>query len=413
MNREVHAAWAPRHAHHVGTDEFFSDPYPTWSELHAAGGIGFHAGEHTWLVSRYDDAVAILKDPRLSKCTGAGDPSPLSSAMLFQDPPAHGRLRSAVSDWFTAARVRSMESRIAEVADRLIDQVAMARHADFMSAFAVPLPIGVVAGIIGVPQGDLDSLHRWSRALSQTGGDVDAQRRSHGAALEGMAACFETLIDRRASAPEDDLVSALLADRPSGDRLSRREIVGTCMLLLIAGHETTVNLLGNGMAALLQHPDQYARLRTDRSLLPSAIEEMLRFESPVQRSTYRVAREPIEIRGRTIHPGQAVAALIGAANRDPSVFPDPHRFDIARSPNRHIAFGSGVHACLGAMLARTEARIAFERLFDRLGEMRAAAPRRSGLIGRVMDSVAPPARGPLRWQRSTMVRGLEALDVQW
>lgn len=413
MNSIARPAWAARQAPPIGTAAFFSDPHATWAELHADGGIGFCAVDNTWLVARYDDVVAVLKDSRLSKQTGANDPSPLSSSMLFQDAPEHARLRNAVSEWFTAARVRGMEQRIAAIAERLIDRMAQARRADFMAGFAIPLPVAVIAELLGVPESDWDAMHGWSRPLSQTGGDQDANQQAKAAAIQAMAGYFESLIGRRAAAPGDDLVSALVAAHRAHGSLSHREILGTCMLLLIAGHETTVNLLGNGLATLLEHPDQYARLRAEPALLPAAIEEMLRYESPVQRSTFRFATEPLEIRGGVIGRGQAVAAILGAANRDPDVFPDPHRFDIARSPNRHVAFGVGMHACLGAMLARTEARVGFARLFDRLGEMRLAAPRRQGFVGHVAAWLGRPAPPALRWQQSTMVRGLESLPVEW
>lgn len=413
MNAIAPPTWAPRRAPPVGTQPFFSDPHATWAELRADGGIGYCAADNTWLVARYDDVAAVLKDARLSKQTGASDPSPLSGSMLFQDAADHARLRNAVSEWFTAARVRGMEQRIAAIADRLIDRMATGRQVDFMAAFAVPLPVAVIADLLGVPESDWDIMHGWSRPLSQTGGDQQANQRSKAVAIQAMAEYFESLMARRAVAPGDDLVSTLVAAHRTDGGLSHREILGTCMLLLIAGHETTVNLLGNGLAALLGHPDQYARLRAEPSLLPSAIEEMLRYESPVQRGTFRHATEPLEIRGRTIGRGEMVAALIGAANRDPDVFPDPDRFDIARSPNRHLAFGVGMHACLGAMLARAEARIGFGRLFDRLGEIRLAASRGRSLAGYVATWFGRPKPPSLRWQQSTMVRGLEALHVEW
>lgn len=412
MNSSSSPAWAPRVAPPIGTAAFFSNPHPTWAELLADGGVGYSATERTWLVARYDDAVSVLKDARLSKQTGSNDPSPLSSSMLFQDPPAQARLRAAVQGWFTAARVREMESRIAEITDQLIDRMSQFREADFMAAFAVRLPLAVVADLLGVPEADWETLHGWSRTLSRTG-ETPEFRQAQGAAIQGMSAYFESLIDRRSDGSGTDLVSMLLAGQRAPEGLSRREILGTCMLLLIAGHETTVNLLGNGLAILLEHPEQYALLRADPTLLPSAIEEILRYESPVQRGTFRFAAEPIEIRGHTIARGEAVAVVIGAANRDPLVFPDPHRFDMFRSPNRHIAFGIGPHACLGAHLARAEARIGFTRLFDRLGEMRLAASPQGGLGNRIVRWLVRPSPTPLRWQQSTMVRGLDTLVVRW
>ncbi len=210
--------------------------------------------------------------------------------------------------------------------------------------------------------------------------------------MAALIGYFQDLIRRRRAARAPDLISGLIDARDTQDRLTEDELLGTCILLLIAGHETTVNLLGNGLLALLQHREQFERLRQQPELIPCAVEEMLRFHSPVQRATFRAATEVIEIAGRRIEPGQQVSAVIGAANRDPAQFPDPDRFDVGREPNRHLAFGLGGHFCLGAPLARTEARIAFTRLLAQLPELR-------------LVDVEP------EWNRNTLLRGLCSLRV--
>lgn len=396
---------------------FLADPYPTYARLRERPGPTHSEAERTWLVARHDQATIVLKDPRFSKALPPEDPSPLSNSMLFRDPPDHRRLREAVGGAFTPRRIRSLTERIAAVADRLIDSFAGRRRIDFITEFAMPLPVSLIAGMLGVPDGHAQRMCDWTRALVRAGSSVGndpALMTEAGAAVAAMSAFFaERVADERAR-PGDTLLAELIAATPGGRPLGPEELLGTCLLLMIAGHETTVNLLGNGLWLLLTHPGQLEPLRREPGLMASAIEEMLRYESPVQRGTYRRTIEPVEIGGTVIPAGERVAALIGAANRDPAVFADPELFDIRRNPNPHLAFGHGIHYCLGAALARDEAAIAFSKLFTRLPGLRLATEPPAGpawlrwLRGPQAGKPATPS-----WIPSTMVRGMHALPVEW
>jgi cytochrome P450 len=330
--------------------EFLADPYPTYRRLreHRApvylsldsptGGM--------WLVTRYEDVAAVLREPLISKDLSRLGPSapsmPLEATMLFRDPPDHSRMRSLANQAFTPKRVKDLEARIEGIANTLIDQVESQGSMDLIADFAMPLPIIVIAEMLGVPAGDRDTFRAWSNDLI-TGSDMvrgtDDRRRRQGEAVMALMGYFGRLIAERREQPRGDIISALIEAQAEGTRMTEEELLGTCILLLVAGHETTVNLFGNGLLALLRHPDQLALLQRQPELLPSAVEEMLRYESPVQRGTFRVAIGPVEIGGTTLGPGDHVSAVLGAANRDPDQFPDPDRFDITRSPNRHLAFG--------------------------------------------------------------------------
>lgn len=383
--------------------EFLADPYATYRALRAAGAPHWfaHGGptKGMWLITRYQDVAFILKEAPTSKDAARLRPpeqlTPFDYNLLGRDPPDHTRLRSLASQAFTPGRVRELEPRIEQIVDELIARAKAQGGLEFMADFALPLPVIVIAELLGVPPDERDTFHVWSNQMV-TG--VDATRSSAASTQQSEAAgralgqYFADLVRRRRAQPRDDLISALLQARDAQDRLSENELLAMCMLLLIAGHETTVNLLGNGLWTLLNHPDQLARLRSQPDLLPSAIEEMLRFESPVQRATFRITTDTLEIGGVTLEKGQQVSAVIGAANRDPEQFPDPDTFDIARQPNRHLAFGLGIHFCLGAPLARTEARIGFARLLAQLPDLRLAK--------------AEPD-----WNANTFFRGLRTLPV--
>lgn len=399
---------------------FFADPYPTYRRLLSRPGPTWSEAERTWLVARHDQATVVLKDPRFSKALPPEDASPLSNTMLFRDPPDHRRLRETVGAAFTPRRIRSLTERIGTVADRLIDSFEGRRRVDFIAEFAMPLPVSLIAGMLGVPGGHARQMCDWTRALVRAGSVVEnepAVMQEAGAAVAAMSAFFsERIADERAR-PGDTLLAELIAATPGGRPLTAEELLGTCMLIMIAGHETTVNLLGNGLRLLLTHPGELESLRREPGLMPSAIEEMLRFESPVQRGTFRRTVEPVELGGTVIPAGERVAAIIGAANRDPAVFADPDRFDIRRQPNPHLAFGHGIHYCLGAALARDEAAVAFSKLLTRLPGLRlapAASAASAGprwlrwLRGPLADSLATPS-----WIQSTMVRGMHELPVEW
>jgi pimeloyl-[acyl-carrier protein] synthase len=324
-------------------------------------------------------------------------PQPISRDLLGSDPPDHTRLRALVNLAFTPKRIRELKPRIAQIARNLLDQARPKDQMEFMAEFAVPLPIIVIAELLGVPPTDRREFRVWSndlvRGIDAMGRNPDAAQKGQEAGL-ALANYFGKLFRQRRAQPQNDLMSALIAARDGQDTLSEEELIGMCQLLLIAGHETTVNLLGNGLLTLLRHPDQLTLLRRQPDLMESAIEEMLRFESPVQRGTTRFTIASLEIAGQTIAAGHQVSTVIGAANRDPAPFPDPDRFDITRQPNHHLAFGRGIHFCLGAPLARAEARIAFSQLLNDYLNLELAT-----------DTAD--------WNGNTFLRGLNSLPIRW
>ena len=296
--------------------------------------------------------------------------------MLFKNPPDHTRLRGLVHKAFTPRRVEQMRSQIQAITDGLLDRVQAAGRADLIAELAYPLPVTVIAAMLGVPAEDHAQFHAWSDALAHSldlTEDPEVYTRASRAAV-ALTAYLRTIIEQRRRQPQDDLLSALILAEEGGGRLSEDELYATVTLLLVAGHETTVNLIGNGVLALLRHPDQLRRLRDEPGLIRTAVEELLRYDSPVQ-ATSRVARADLEIGGHTIRAGQQVSFLLGAANHDPARFADPTRLDLSRDPNPHLAFGSGIHYCLGAPLARLEGQIAINTLVQRLPGL-ALAPER-------------------------------------
>jgi pimeloyl-[acyl-carrier protein] synthase len=387
--------------------QFLENPYPFYHQLRESAPVFWfpHHGPSggMWLVTRYEDVAELLKNEHLAKdLTRIFPPEKLgqnnnNKDLLSSDPPDHTRLRALVNLAFTPKRIKDMEPRILEIINRLWDDVRHKRQMDFMADFAIPLPIIVIAELLGVPPEDRIEFRVWTNDIIR---GIDAIQRSDEIQKKGeesgqkLVEYFMDLIQKRRSQPKSDLLSALVHARDGSDRLSEEELIGMCQLLLIAGHETTVNLLGNGLLALLNHPDQFDLLKSRPVYLESAIEEMLRYDSPVQRGTVRFTLEPIEIAGKIIEAGQQVSAVLGAANRDPAQFPDPDRFDITRSPNRHLAFGRGIHFCLGAPLARTEARLAFRHILEHAPNLE------------LMDDK------PL-WSGNTFLRGLISLPVRW
>lgn len=387
----------------LASPAFLADPYPTYRRLieqtpvfwlphsNAPGGM--------WCIARYDDVTFILHHAPIFKDTSRIAPrdqlTPLDRAMLQRDPPDHTRLRRLASHAFTPRRVQSLEPRIEQMSLDLIKRIRERGVADFIADYARPLPIMVIAELLGVPFEEHDRFSAWSDQI-MTGSDSvlggeEAARKSQ-EAMASLVAYFTALIAQRRQQPRDDLISALIAARDAEDRLSEDELLGMCVLLLIAGHETTVNLIGNGLLTLLRHPEQLALLRHHPEYLTSAIEEMLRYESPVQRSTPRFAAETFEIAGQRIEQGQQISLMFGAANRDPAHFSDPDRFDITRHPNPHLGFGSGIHYCLGAPLARIEARVAFSHILEHLPAIR-------------LTTDQP------EWKPVTWLRGLRRLPV--
>lgn len=363
---------------------FVADPYPTYHRLRAEDPV-HHSPLGFWILTRYDDVAMALRDPRLAKEAiaafiaarfGRAVPA-LGLSMLDRDPPDHTRLRSLVSKAFTPRVVEGLRPHIQEIVDGLLDRVQDAGAMDLIEQFAYPLPVIVICELLGVPVEDHERFKGWSLDIARgldsilLPPDSEVPRRSI-ASRHALADYFRELIARRRAAPRDDMLSALIAAEEAGDRLSEEELLATCILLLIAGHETTVNLIGNGTLALLRHPDQLRKLRENPGLIGSAVEELLRYDGPVQR-TARIPSEDIVIDGHTIGKGEMVMPFIGAADRDPAQFREPDRLDITRTDNRHLAFGWGIHFCLGAPLARVEGQIAINTLVQRLPKLALAA----------------------------------------
>ena len=359
---------------------FVADPYPTYRRLRAEDPV-HHSPMGFWVLTRYEDVVAALRDPRLAKEAIAGfvaarfgAPVPaMGLSMLDRDPPDHTRLRSLVSKAFTPRVVEGLRPRIQQIVDGLLEGVRDVGAMDLIEEFAYPIPVNVICEMLGVPVEDHERFKGWSLDIARgldsilLPADSEVPKRS-AASRTALANYFRELIARRRAAPRADLLSGLIAAEEAGDKLSENELLATCLLLLIAGHETTVNLIGNGTLALLRHPDQLGRLRENPALIGSAVEELLRFDGPVQR-TARIPSEDVVIDGRKIPAGEMVMPFIGAADRDPGQFPDPDRLDIGRTDNRHIAFGWGIHFCLGAPLARVEGQIAINTLVQRLPKL--------------------------------------------
>jgi cytochrome P450 len=385
--------------------EFHADPYPFYRRLREEDPVhqsplGF------WVLTRYDDCVTALRDPRfgrngfaelLSAAYGDGvEPGTLPRSMLFRDPPDHTRLRALVSKAFTPRVIEQMRGHIQDIVDGLLARVQAAGAMDVIADLAYPLPVTVICEMLGVPLADHESIRGWSadiaRSLDAIGLPGDAEIVERGRiARRALGDYFRRLVPGRRVEPRNDLLTGLIAAEEQGDKLSEGEVIAMCILLFIAGHETTVNLIGNGVRALLQHPEQLAKVRQDPALVPGGVEELLRYDSPVQR-TARITNAEVELGGRALPAGAMVVAAIGAANRDPAVFADPDRLDVTRRDVRHISFGSGIHFCLGAPLARVEGQIALGTLLQR-------APRLA------------LAETASEWRESSVLRGLKRLRV--
>jgi hypothetical protein len=389
------------------TPEFHANPYPFYQRMRETDPVHL-SPLGLWVLTRYDDCVTSLRDPRFGRdgfeailAAQYGEESEtgrLPRSMLFRDPPDHTRLRALVNRAFTPRVIEGMRGQIQAVVDRLLDQVERRGHMDVIGDLAYPLPVTVICDMLGVPMGDHEQMRDWSseiiRSLDAIGIPSDDSVVERGrVGRRGIADYFRALLPERRQHPRADLLSSLIAVEEQGDRLTEGELLATCVLLFIAGHETTVNLIGNGLLALLRHPAELERLRAAPGLIGSAVEELLRFDSPVQR-TARITNAEVEVGGKTLPTGAFVVTAIGAANRDPRHFPDPDRLDIGRSENRHIAFGFGIHFCLGAPLARVEGQLALGALMQRMPKLRLAG-------------------SDLEWRESSTLRGLKALPVEF
>jgi cytochrome P450 len=395
-------------------EDFLADPHALYRVLRDERPVARAVtplGLRVWLVARHADAREALNDPRLSKDGGrfmelldrhsvAPDKrmafaDSLAGHMLNSDPPDHTRLRKLVNRAFTVRSISRMRPRIEAIAHALADDMEARATAgdgsvDLLDTFAFPLPMTVICELLGVPDGERDAFRRWSNTLLSAGA---AQER--GAAGAAMAEFLARLVADKATNPGDDMLSAIEQATDDADRLSPREATSMAFLLLVAGHETTVNLIGNGVLALLTHPEQLAELRADPGLTPAAVEEFLRFDGPVNLATLRYTTEPVAISGTEIPAGEVVMVALTAADRDAERYPDPDVLDLHRDTGQHVAFGYGIHHCLGAPLARLEGEIAFRTLLDRFPDLALAAEPET-----------------LAWRSSTLIRGLTSLPVR-
>jgi len=391
--------------------EFKADPFPLLARWRASDPVyrtTLPDKTPVWLLTRYDDVTALLRDERFTKNRRSALTKdqlrklpwtppmfrPLERNMLDLDPPDHTRLRSLVHKAFTPSLVEQMRSRTQAIADNLLDRVETLGEMDLIKDFALPLPMTIITEILGVPPQDHDKFHRWSQAVVSLTSPSPTLRVIP--AVWKFIRYLRQFFKLRRRDPQDDLVSALIKAEEAGDKLNEDEVLAMVFLLLIAGHETTVNLIGNGTLALIENPDEMTNLRSEPAVVKPAIEELLRYTSPVLMTTERYARENTTVHGITIPRGEMTLGVIGSANRDESVFDNPNRLQITREPNKHVSFGQGIHFCLGAPLARMEAHVAFTTLLRRFPDLRLNTP---------ADS--------LRWRPSLLLRGLASLPVKF
>lgn len=395
---------------HPFMPDYNANPYPRYRALRRQDPVHFHRVMRIWVLTRHADVANVLKDPRFSvQRLGTPElPAPVDPTkglspelagivrknLLMLDPPDHTRIRNLVNKAFTPRRVERLRPRIQAVVDEVLDGIAPGDEIDLVEDFAVPIPIIVIAEMLGVEASDRERFKAWSTVLS---GLLDPlgtryERADFEASFAELSAYFDGVFQQRRGAPRDDLISALVAAEEAGDKLDASELLSVCFLILGAGHETTTNLIGNAFVAMLRNPIERKRLTADPTLMESAVEEFLRYDSPVQ-ITDRRAMEDLEIDGRKIARGQFVLLCLGAANHDPTVFDDPERLDLGRTENRHLAFSQGAHFCLGAQLARVETQIAIRSFLDRFP-----------------DFEGP--RDPRGWRRSTVLHGPISLPIR-
>lgn len=388
-------------------EELWEDPYPLYDLLREGGRAHWSERPRGWLIPRHADVVAVLRDPHLGvdrSVQPAGQCPHASASILetqraqtlfFMDPPAHTRLRDRVRHAFTPRRVERLRPRIQAIAEELLAAAESRGRLELIADFAYPLPVRVIAELLGIPAHDLPLLRRWSNDLAvllvEPFKEDGVEARSE-ASLTEMRAYFEDIFAARRKAPREDLVSELVGAAPA-DALNDDELFGLVSLILVAGHETTTNLIGNSVMALLRNPEARHFLAAEPSRIPGAVDELLRYESPVQ-VAQRIAQEGCEVAGQRVQRGDRLYALLGSANRDPEAFPEPDRLDFQRGDVRHVAFGSGLHFCLGASLARLEGAVALETLLRRLPAFKA-------------DFEKPV------WRRRLVLRGLEALPLRF
>ncbi len=393
------------------TQEALRNPHPILAQMRQDAPVykldHKEMNHYPWLLTRYDDCINLTKDDRFTKSflrrpsSGPVNPndmqrqaaSTINRHMLTVDPPDHTRLRSLVHKAFTPRMMRELGGRIQEIADGLIDNMQGKSQIDLMADFTIPLPITVIAEMLGIPASDQAKFREWTQIIVVEGSRGTAGERAGVAALEFIM-YFHQLFEERRVNLGDDLISGLLQVEEAGDKLSSEEMISMVFLLLVAGHETTVNLLANGALDLLTHPDQLQKLRENPALIDNAVEEILRYNGPLGSTTMRWALEDVEIHGQVIPAGDMVLASLLGADRDPEIFENPNVFDITRNPNPHIAFGNGIHYCLGAPLARIEGVISFNTILKRLPNLSLA--------------VKPEE---LIWNESILLHSMKALPV--
>ena len=388
--------------------EFRQNPYPIYHQFREADPVHWSEMFGFWVCTRYDDIVAILRhsqasanprdwerfDDYVEALGGTGPAGDMQSRwMLLKNPPDHTRLRKLVTKAFTPRVVENMRPHVQDIVHDLLDAGQAKGSFDIIQDLAFPLPVIVIAELIGVPTQDREYFKDWTTALARSLDPVITPEivQTADKATEDLIAYFTTLVAERRDSPQADLLSGLIAAEEEGDKLDEDELLATAILLFAAGHETTMNLIGNGMLALFRNPDQMAKLQAEPALIKTAVEEFLRYDGSVQ-ITARVALEDIEIGGKTIRKNQQALLLLGAANRDPAHFSDPDRLDITRQENPHLTFGHGIHHCLGAPLARVEAQIAINSILHRMPDIHLSTDQ-------------------LEWRDMLTLRGLQALPV--
>ena len=385
----------------LASPEFKANPYPYYAQLRSETPVyrvRAAFGLTAWLITRYDDVLRVLKDERFANDWSKRMPlglrfvKPLTRHMLNSDPPDHTRLRTLVQKAFTPRMVERLRERIHGVCDGLLNAAGSRGQMDVVTDYALPLPLTVIGELLGIPVEDRLRFHSWSRSTISASSRLDIFR-----ALPDLWLFFRhlrKLIAARRAQPRDDLISALVQAEEAGDKLSEDELQAMSLLLLIAGYETTVNLIASGTLALLLNPMQGELFRRNAALAEPAIEELLRYTSPLDIANARMVREDVALGGVSIPAGELVLAAVGSANHDEMQFPDPETLDVTRAPNKHLALGQGAHFCLGAPLARMEGQIALAALFQRFPNLRLAQ-----------------SADALHWRRSLVLRGLEELPV--
>ena len=399
----------PLSLYHLLDPEVLANPYPLYQRLRTEDPVHWDPFLHAWVVTRYADVVHVLhhfsarRTPRPEQLSAMGLAAlnPIAQVMvrqmLFLDPPDHTRLRALASAAFTPRRVERLRSHIQEIMHGLLDALVSRGQMDLIADFASPAPAIVTAEMLGVPVEDHEQLKDWSADFAEMLGNFQHNPDRFPRVLRSvqeMCSYFRSAMQEQRLHPRGGLVSAMMEAEVDGAKLTEDEIIANLIVTMVGGQETTTNLIGNGLLTLLRNPADMERLRADSSLIPSAVEELLRYESPSQH-TARLAPADIEMGGKKIRERQAVIAVMGAANRDPERFPDPDRLDIARQDNRHLAFGWAAHFCFGAALARLEGQIAFEAILRRLPNL-------------TLDTTTP-----LVWRENLGLRGLKALPISF